>query len=293
MELANHDPCGLGGVVALGVLDGAEFLFADHAEGHHGPKQREGVEQELLELPALLDTANRLAGGVPRELSGLQFAKPIGFEQVDGDVAAVEGKAAVGVGHVAVVLGKVAVFHHAGLAVLKCEYTNLFVRAGLGDYLGGRHAATFAGKRSDECRVANAAQRVVHAVEEHVTHALLYKPSESSALRQRTEASAVSVGNKCQTVVFVYDGLAVRVQGADGALLKETHVVAVVTEKAVFGKEVDGSLMVQGAGHNAPGNGVAHLRRQVQQPFRLQLEQALVARESDVEHSLRAVETQA
>ena len=109
---------------------------------------------------------------------------------------------------------------------------------------------------------------------------------------QCAEATAVSIGNKCQTVT-VQDGLAIGVQGADGALLKEPHVVSVVTEKVVFGKEVDGGLVVQGAGHDAPGNGVTHLCRQVQQALRLQLEQALVAREPDVEHSLRTVKAKA
>ena len=272
VEASDHVAGGLGRIVSVGVLDGAELFFADHTEGKHGTQQREGVKEELLELEAFLDTADGLAGGVPREPAGLQFAEPCQLEQVYGDIPAVEGEAAVGIGHVAVVLGKVAVFHHAGLAVLQGEYAHLLVWTSLGHHLGGGHAAAFAGEGPDECRVANAAQRVIYAVEEHVLHALFDKPGQSAALCQGAETAAVSVGHKGQAVVLVYHGLALGSEGADGTLLKKADVVPVHAKKLVLGKEVDGGLVVQGAGHDAPGNGVAHLCGQVLQAFRLQLE---------------------
>ena len=92
MELAYHGARGLGGIVALGVLDRAKFLFADDAEGHHGAELRERIEQELLELPAFLDTADGLAGRVPLELASLQLAQPLDFEQVNSNVATVKGQ---------------------------------------------------------------------------------------------------------------------------------------------------------------------------------------------------------
>ena len=293
VELAYHGACGLGGIVALGVLDRAKFLFADDAEGHHGAKLRERIEQELFKLPTFLDAADGFAGRVPRELASLQLAQSLDFKQVNGDVASVKGQRAVGVRHVAVVLGQVAVFHDAGLAVLQGENAHLLVRAGLVDHLGGRHAAALARKRPDECRVADAAERVVDAVEENVTHALLDKPGEGAALGKRAEATAVTVGHKCQAVVFVNDSLPVRVESADGALLEEADVFAGVSEEVVLGEEVDGRFVVERARHDAPGNCMPHLGGQILQTFRLQLEQTLVAREPDIEHALGTVEAEA
>ena len=161
------------------------------------------------------------------------------------------------------------------------------------DHLGGRHAAALARKCPDECWVADAAERVVDAVEENVTHAFLDKPGEGPALGKRTETTAVSIGHECQTVVFVNDSLPVRVESADGALLEEADVLAGVPEEVVFGEEVDGRLVIERARHDAPRNRVLDTCREIQQAFRLQLEQTLVAREPDVEHALGTVESKA
>ena len=61
----------------------------------------------------------------------------------------------------------------------------------------------------------------------------------------------------------------------------------------MLGKEVDRRFVIQRARHDAPGNRVTHLCGQVLQAFRLQLEQTLVTWEPDIEHSLRAIETEA
>ena len=61
----------------------------------------------------------------------------------------------------------------------------------------------------------------------------------------------------------------------------------------MLGEKVDGSLVVQRACHDAPRNRVTDLRGEVLQSFRLQLEQALVAGQPDVEHSLGSFKTQA
>ena len=76
-------------------------------------------------------------------------------------------------------------------------------------------------------------------------------------------------------------------------MFKESDVFAGVTEKVVLGKEVDRRFVIQRAGHDAPRNRVAHLCGQVLQALGLQLEQALVAGETDVEHALGTVETEA
>ena len=71
VELANHRAGCFRAVRAFRVLDRAKFFLADDAEGEHGAELRERVEQELLELEAVLDAANRLAGRVPREFACL------------------------------------------------------------------------------------------------------------------------------------------------------------------------------------------------------------------------------
>ena len=105
-----------------------------------------------------------------------------------------------------------------------------------------------------------------------VLHAFFHEPGERAALGKGAEAAAVAVGDEGETVVLVDDGLAVRVECADGALLKEADVFAGVPEKVVLGKEVDGRLVVEGARHDAPGDGMLHSCREVQQALRLQLE---------------------
>ena len=182
VELADHRTCCLRRIVALGVLDGAEFFFADNAEREHGSELRECIKEELFELKAFLDTANGLAGGVPRELARLQLAKTAYFEQMNGDVAAVKREAAIGVRHVAVVFRKVAVFDDARLLVLEGENADFFVRTGLVYNLRGTEHSAFFGERSDECRVANAAEGIIDAVEEYILDAAFYKPSKRSAL---------------------------------------------------------------------------------------------------------------
>ena len=292
VQAADHVAGRLRGIVPVGVFHRGEFLFADDAERHHGTELREGVEQELLELPALLDAADGLAGGVPGQLARLQFPESCNLEQVNRDVSAVEDEAPVGIRHVAVAFGEVAVFHDAGLLVLECENAHLFLRVGLVDDLGGAEAAALGCECPDEGRVADAAERVVDAVEEYVLHAFFHEPGERAALGKCAEAAAVAVGDEGEAAVIVDDGLAFRVEGADGALLEEADVLAGVSEEVVLGKEVDGRLVVEGARHDAPGNGMLHPCGEVQQAFRLQLEQTLVARQADVEHALGAIETE-
>ena len=160
-------------------------------------------------------------------------------------------------------------------------------------HLGCRHAAAFACKGSDKSRIANAAKRVVDAVKEYVANAFFNQPGESAALGECSEAPAIAIGHQGQTIVFVNDGFPVRVKRANRALFKETNIFAGVTEKVVLGKEVDGRFVIQRARHDAPRNRMAYLGGQVLQAFCLQLEQTLVARESDIEHALRAIETEA
>ena len=213
-------------------------------------------------------------------------------QQMNGEVPAVKDEASVRVCHVAVFLGQVAILDHAGLVVLEGENAHAFLRVRLVNDLrcAGRHPVV--GESPDECGVADAAERVVDAVEEHVLHALFYEPCERTALGECAEAAAVAVGYEREPVAVEY-GLAVGSERADGALLEEADVVAVHPEEVVFGKEVDGCLVVQRARHDAPGNRVADLCGKVLQAFCLELEEALVAREPDVEHALRTVEAEA
>ena len=211
---------------------------------------------------------------------------------MNGEVPAVKYQASVRVCHVAEFFGQVAVFDHAGLVVLEGENAHAFLRVRLVNDLrcAGHHPVV--GESPDECGVADAAERVVDAVEEHVFYTLLDEPCERTALGERAEAPAVAIGNKCKPVA-VEHGLAIGRKRADGSLLKKADVVAVHPEEVVFGKEVDGRLVVQRARHDAPRNRVAYASREVLQALRLQLEQTLVAREPDIEHSLRAVEPEA
>ena len=188
---------------------------------------RECVEEELFKLEALFDSANGLASCVPREFACLQFAKSADFKQVNCDVAAVEREAAIGVRHVAVVFRKVAVFDDTRLLVLEGENADFFVRTGLVHDLGSAEHVAFFGERSDKRRVANAAEGVIDAVEEHVLHAAFHKPCQRSALGQCTEATAVSVRNERQMVFSVADSLSVGGKCADGTLFKEPDVFAV------------------------------------------------------------------
>ena len=292
VELANHGTCGLRGIIAFGVLDGAEFFFAHNAEREHGTQLRECVKEELFELEALFDAANGLAGGVPRELARLQLAKSADFKQVNSDVAAVEREAAIGVCHVAVVFRKVAVFDNARLLVLEGENADFFVRACLVHDLRGAEDSAFFGERSDECRVANAAEGVIDTVKEYVLHAMFHEPSERSTLGECAEASAISIRNECQMVFAIEDCLSVSGEGANGALFKETDVFAVQAKEIVFAEEVDCRFVIERARHDAPRNRVTNAGAQVAQTFCLQLEQTLVARKPNVEHALRAVETE-
>ena len=109
---------------------------------------------------------------MPRELAGLQLAQTFNLEQVNGEVSAVKHEASVRVRHVAVLFRKVTVFDHAGLAILQGENAHLFVRTGLVNHLGCRHAAAFACESANKGGVANAAERVVDAVKEYVAYAL-------------------------------------------------------------------------------------------------------------------------
>ena len=227
MELANHDASRLRRIVAFGVLDRAEFFFAHDAEREHGTELRECVKEELFKLEALFDAANGFACGVPRELACLQLAETADFKQVNGNVAAIEREASIGIRHVAEVFRKVAVFDNAWLLVLECENADFFVWAGLVDDLRGAENCAFFGESSNECRVANAAEGVIDAVEEHVLHAAFHKPSERSALGESAEATAISIGYKCQMVFAIADSLAVCGEGANRSLLEESDIFAV------------------------------------------------------------------
>ena len=227
VKLANHDASRLRRIVAFGILDRAEFFFAHDAEREHGTELREGVKEELFELEALFDAANGFACGVPRKLACLQLAKSADFKQVNGNVATVEREASIGVCHVAEVFRKVAVFDNAWLLVLEGENADFFVRTSLVDDLRGAENRAFFGKCANECRVANAAEGVIDAVEEHVLHAAFHKPSERSALGEGVEATAVSIGHKSQMVFAIADSLAVCGEGANCSLLEETDIFAV------------------------------------------------------------------
>ena len=128
VEFANHCASGLRRIIAFGILDGTEFFFADDAEREHGTELRECIKEELFELEAFFDATNGLARCMPRELARLQLAKSADFKQVNGDVAAVEREATIGVCHVAVVFREVAIFYDARLLVLECENADFFVR---------------------------------------------------------------------------------------------------------------------------------------------------------------------
>ena len=238
MELANHDAGCFRRIVALGILDGAEFFFAHNAERKHGAELRECVKEELFELEAFFDAANGFPCCVPRKLARLQFAKSADFKQVNGDVAAVEREAAIGVRHVAEVLWEVAVFDNARLLVLEGENADFFVRAGFVHDLRCAEHAAFFGKRSDECRVANAAKCVIDAVEEHVLYATFHKPSERSALGECTEAAAVSIGHKRQMVFAIADCLAICGEGANRSLSKNRMSSRFNPKKLFFAKKL-------------------------------------------------------
>ena len=187
MELANHYASCFRRIVAFGILDRAEFFFAHDAEREHGTELRECVKEELFKLEALFDAANGFACGVPRELACLQLAESTDFKQVNRDVATVEREASIGIRHVAEVFRKVAVFDNARLLVLEGENADFFVRTCLVHNLRCAENRAFFGEGANECRVANAAEGVIDAVEEHVLHAAFHKPSERSALGESAE----------------------------------------------------------------------------------------------------------
>lgn len=189
---------------------------------------------------------------------GGDFLDERGGDDVDGDGAGVEHEIALVVGHLGEFLGEVGVFDDGQGVSDAAEDAYFFVGVGFGDHFGAELCGGFGGVgvEANEDGVDDFGVWVVDLEVGELFDASCDHVVECAGVVECFVGAAVAVGVGGQVGWVCQEEVAGGcVEAGHDALLEKLDVVWVESKVVVVVEEGDGLVVVEGAGHDVPGDG--------------------------------------